>query len=85
MAASSSSSSAASSATECIRRATGELRAPVGELEQAIADRASLLERLGRRDEAITEWEAIVARARERGYDEDVLWPVQEIARLREA
>jgi len=47
--------------------------------------RAFLLERLGRRDEAIAEWEAVVAWARERSYDEDVLWPAQEIARLREA
>jgi hypothetical protein len=104
MAASSSSSSAAFSATERIRRATDELRAAAGELEQAIADdpeqqtlkldpesigghymRAFLLARLGRRHEAIAEWEAVVAWVRERSYDEDVLWPAQEIARLREA
>jgi tetratricopeptide (TPR) repeat protein len=47
--------------------------------------RAFLLARLGRRDEAIAEWEAVVAWVREGSYDEDVLWPAREIARLREA
>jgi hypothetical protein len=45
--------------------------------------RAFLLERLGRRDEAIAEWEAIVTWSRERGNDDDIPWPEQEIARLR--
>jgi tetratricopeptide (TPR) repeat protein len=45
--------------------------------------RAFLLERLCRPMEAIAEWEAIVDWSRERGADEDVEWPEQEIARLR--
>jgi tetratricopeptide (TPR) repeat protein len=47
--------------------------------------RAFLLERLGRRAEAIAEWEAIVEWSRARGNDDDVEWPEQEIARLRES
>ena len=45
--------------------------------------RAFLLERLGRRDEAIAEWEAIITWSRERGNEDDIAWPEQEIARLR--
>jgi tetratricopeptide (TPR) repeat protein len=45
--------------------------------------RAFLLERLGRRDEAIAEWEAIITWSRERGNDDDIAWPEQEITRLR--
>ncbi|HLY94589.1 MAG TPA: tetratricopeptide repeat protein [Gaiellaceae bacterium] len=45
--------------------------------------RAFLLDRLGRRDDAIREWEAIIAWSRARGHDEDVEWPEREIARLR--
>lgn len=45
--------------------------------------RAFLFDRLGRRDEAIREWEAIIAWSRERGSDEDVEWPEREIERLQ--
>jgi Tfp pilus assembly protein PilF len=45
--------------------------------------RAFLLERLGRRDEAIAEWEAVVAWSRARGNESDLEWPEREIARLR--
>jgi tetratricopeptide (TPR) repeat protein len=45
--------------------------------------RAFLLERLGRPAEAAAEWEAILEWCRERGYDDDMAWPAQELARLR--
>jgi tetratricopeptide (TPR) repeat protein len=45
--------------------------------------RAFLLARLGRRAEAIAEWEAIIEWSRERGAEDDAEWPEQEIARLR--
>jgi tetratricopeptide (TPR) repeat protein len=45
--------------------------------------RAFLFERLGRREEAIAEWEAIIAWSRARGNDDDLEWPEQEIARMR--
>jgi tetratricopeptide (TPR) repeat protein len=45
--------------------------------------RAFLLERLGRRADAIAEWEAIIEWLRARGNREDAEWPDEEIARLR--
>jgi len=45
--------------------------------------RAFLLERLGRRNDAIAEWQAIIHWSRERDNDDDIEWPKQEIARLR--
>jgi hypothetical protein len=45
--------------------------------------RAFLLARLGRRAEAIAEWEAIIEWSREHGAEDDAEWPEQEIARLR--
>jgi tetratricopeptide (TPR) repeat protein len=46
--------------------------------------RAFLLERLGRPAEAAAEWRAIVRWCRERGYEDDVVWPERELARLRQ-
>jgi tetratricopeptide (TPR) repeat protein len=43
--------------------------------------RAFSLERLGRRADAIAEWEAIIEWSRERGAEEDAEWPEREIAR----
>jgi predicted Zn-dependent protease len=45
--------------------------------------RAFLLEQLGRRVEAIVEWDAIIEWSHARGADADAEWPEQEIARLR--
>jgi tetratricopeptide (TPR) repeat protein len=45
--------------------------------------RAFLLDRMGRSDDAVREWEAIIAWSRTRGNEEDVEWPEREIARLR--
>ena len=47
--------------------------------------RAFLLERIGRRSAAASEWESILTWLRERGYDEDSEWPERELARLRSA
>jgi len=46
--------------------------------------RAFLLDRLGRHEEAIAEWQAIIDWSRERGHHGDIAWPEREIARLRD-
>lgn len=46
--------------------------------------RAFLLERLGRLEEAVAEWEAIINWSVERGYEIDTHWPERELARLRQ-
>ncbi len=43
---------------------------------------AFLLERIGRRAEAIDTWQAIIDWNESRGYDLDTIWPKQELARL---
>ena len=45
--------------------------------------RAFLLERLDRVDDAVVEWETLIATLHERGWDEDAEWPERELARLR--
>jgi len=43
-----------------------------------------LLDRLGRHEETIAEWQAIIDWSRERGHHGDIAWPEREIARLRD-
>jgi tetratricopeptide (TPR) repeat protein len=43
---------------------------------------AFLLERIGRRQEAIDTWQAIIDWSRSRGYEIDTIWPTKELARL---
>lgn len=44
---------------------------------------AFLLERIGRRQEAIDTWQAIIDWSHARGYELDTIWPKQELERLR--
>lgn len=44
---------------------------------------AFLLERIGRRQEAIDTWQAIIDWSQARGYELDTIWPKQELERLR--
>jgi tetratricopeptide (TPR) repeat protein len=44
---------------------------------------AFLLERIGRRQEAIETWQAIIDWSNARGHELDTLWPKQEMARLQ--
>jgi tetratricopeptide (TPR) repeat protein len=44
---------------------------------------AFLLERMGRRQEAIDNWQAIIDWSERRGYELDTIWPKQELERLR--
>jgi tetratricopeptide (TPR) repeat protein len=44
---------------------------------------AFVLERIGRRDEAIDTWQAIIDFSLARGYELDTIWPKQELERLR--
>ena len=44
---------------------------------------AFLLERIGRREEAMDTWQAIIDWSEARGYELDTIWPKQELARLR--
>jgi hypothetical protein len=46
--------------------------------------RACSLDRLGRHEEAIAEWQAIIDWSRERGNNGDIAWPEREITRLRD-
>jgi tetratricopeptide (TPR) repeat protein len=43
---------------------------------------AFVLERIGRREEAIDSWQAIIDWSEARGYELDTIWPKQEIVRL---
>src|SRR5207245_11671795 len=44
---------------------------------------AFLLERMGRRQEAIDNWQAIIDWSERRGYGLDTIWPKQELKRLK--
>ena len=44
---------------------------------------AFLLERIGRRQEAMDAWQAIIDWSEAHGHDLDTIWPKQELARLR--
>jgi tetratricopeptide (TPR) repeat protein len=44
---------------------------------------AFLLERIGRRKEAMDTWQAIIDWSEARGYELDTIWPKQELARLK--
>ena len=44
---------------------------------------AFLLERIGRRQEAMKTWQAIIDWSQSRGYELDTIWPKQELARLQ--
>ena len=44
---------------------------------------AFLLERIGRRQEAIEAWQAIIDWSEARGYELEIIWPKQELARLQ--
>jgi len=44
---------------------------------------AFLLERMGRRQEAIDNWQAIIDWSERRGYQLDTIWPKQELKRLK--
>jgi tetratricopeptide (TPR) repeat protein len=46
---------------------------------------AFFLERIGRRQEAIEAWQAIIDWSESRGYELDTIWPKQELARLQRA
>ena len=43
---------------------------------------AFVLERIGRRQEAIDSWQAIIDWSEARGYELDTIWPKQELVRL---
>ncbi len=45
---------------------------------------AFLLERLGRRQEAMGMWQAIIDWSQARGHELDTIWPKQELARLQQ-
>jgi tetratricopeptide (TPR) repeat protein len=46
---------------------------------------AFLLEKIGRRQEAMETWQAIIDWSNSRGYELDTIWPKQELARLQQA
>jgi tetratricopeptide (TPR) repeat protein len=46
---------------------------------------AFVLERIGRREEAMDTWQAIIDWSQARGYELDTIWPKQELERLRAA
>jgi tetratricopeptide (TPR) repeat protein len=46
---------------------------------------AFLLERIGRRQEAIATWQTIIDWSQARGYELDTLWPKQELTRLQQS
>src|SRR5260370_25223179 len=46
---------------------------------------AFFLERIGRRQEAIDTWQAIIDWSQARGYELDTLWPKQELTRLQQS